>query len=323
MELGYILSSEEHGPNQLVRYARRAEEAGFSFAAISDHFHPWVDAQGNSPFVWSVLGGVAQATSRMQVGTAVTCPTFRIHPAIVAQAAATAALMFEGRFFLGLGSGENLNEHVVGASWPSPVERLERLEEAIDIMRELWTGEYVDHYGAYYTVESARIYTLPDEPPPIIIAATGPMSTRIAAEAGDGVMTSSSDKHVIDKFNEMTNGSGRPTYGRLAVCWAPSEEEGIRLATKVWPNGGIPGALNSELKTPAHYGAAAQLVTEQEIAKSFVAGPDPEAYLSAIEDYRQMGYNHVILHNVGPDQERFFQFFERELRPAVAQPAGS
>ncbi|HYZ19642.1 MAG TPA: TIGR03557 family F420-dependent LLM class oxidoreductase, partial [Gaiellaceae bacterium] len=173
-EFGYALSSEEHGPRELVDLARRAEETGFEFAMISDHFHPWTDSQGQSPFVWSVIGGIAGATERLRLGTGVTCPTIRIHPAIVAHAAATAALMMQGRFFLGLGAGENLNEHVVGEGWPAPDERLGMLEEAIEIIRLLWEGGYQTHRGEFYDVEQARLYSLPEEPPPIAVAAAKP-----------------------------------------------------------------------------------------------------------------------------------------------------
>ena len=170
-EIGYALSSEEHAPADLVRYARLAEERGFTYALISDHFHPWTDRQGQSPFVWSVIGAIAEATERLRLGTGVTCPTIRIHPAIIAQAAATAAALMPGRFFLGVGTGENLNEHILGDRWPEGRVRLEMLEEAIEVIRLLWQGGYQSHHGTHYTVEQARLYTLPDEPPPIMVAA--------------------------------------------------------------------------------------------------------------------------------------------------------
>src|SRR5919108_495182 len=171
VELGYALSSEEHAPNDLVRYAQRAEEVGFAFALISDHFHPWLDQQGESPFVWGVIGAIAEATERLVLGTGVTCPTMRMHPALVAQAAATSAALMPERFFLGVGTGENLNEHILGERWPNADERLEMLEEAIELIRELWQGELVSWRGRYFTVDRARVYTLPEEPPPIAVAA--------------------------------------------------------------------------------------------------------------------------------------------------------
>src|SRR5437588_2272592 len=188
MELGYALSSEEHGPRDLVAYARRADEAGFSFALISDHYHPWTDKQGQSPFVWSVIGGIAQVTERLRLGTGVTCPTIRIHPAVIAQAAATSAAMMPGRFFLGVGTGENLNEHILGDRWPFPDERLEVLEEAVEVIRLLWQGGYRTHRGKHYRVEKARIYTLPDELPPIAGAAGGLEAAELAGRIGHGLI---------------------------------------------------------------------------------------------------------------------------------------
>jgi len=186
MELGIAFSSEELGPNEIVRYAAPAEEAGFGTAWVSDHFHPWIAAQGSSPFVWSVLGGIAHATESIRFGTGVTCPTVRIHPAVIAQAAATAQCMFDGRFWLGVGSGEALNEHIVGARWPEATVRLAMLEEAIEIIRALWQGDQKSHYGEHFTVENARIYTLPETLPPIVVSAFGEASVALAARCGDG-----------------------------------------------------------------------------------------------------------------------------------------
>src|SRR5918999_5439684 len=211
-EFGYALSSEEHGPTVLVENARRAEAAGFEFAMISDHFHPWADAQGQSPFVWSVIGGIAQATDRIRLGTGVTCPTIRIHPAIIAQAAATSASMMEGRFFLGLGTGENLNEHVVGEGWAAPDERLAMLEEAIEVIRLLWQGGYQTHRGEFYEVEQARLYTLPEEPPGIAVAAAKPLSAELAGRAADAFINTSPDAKTIEAF-ESAGGRGKPKYG--------------------------------------------------------------------------------------------------------------
>src|SRR5215216_7488641 len=206
-QIGYALSSEEHLPNDLVRFAAQAEKAGFGYALISDHYHPWVDAQGESPFVWSVIGGIAQATKRIRLGTGVTCPTMRIHPAIVAHAAATTAAMLPGRFFLGVGTGENLNEHVTGAKWPAPDERLEMLEEAVDVIRKLWEGGYRTHRGRRYTVEQARLYTLPDEPPPIVVAAAQEQAAELAGQIGDGYMNVAPEAEIV-KLYESAGGGG-------------------------------------------------------------------------------------------------------------------
>src|SRR3954469_16856459 len=213
MEIAYALSSEELGPKELVRAAARAEEVGISTAWLSDHYHPWVNAQGESPFVWSALGGIANATERLRVGTGVTCPTFRIHPAIIAQAGATAQVMFDGRFFLGVGSGENLNEHILGQRWPETDVRLEMLEEAVEVIRSLWHGGQQSHHGRYYTVENARIYTLPSTPPPIYVSAFGPKAMEIAARTGDGLVSTSPDRELLQQYDEL--GGKGPKLGQL------------------------------------------------------------------------------------------------------------
>src|SRR5437763_8806384 len=213
MELGYAFSSEEHPPRDLVAHARAAEEAGFGFGLISDHFHPWTPRQGRSPFVWSVVGGIAGATERFRLGTGVTCPLIRIHPAIVAQAAATSEAMMPGRFFLGVGTGENLNEHVLGDRWPAPDERLRMLEEAIAVIRELWSGEEVTFRGDFYAVENARIYSLPDELPPIAVAAGKKNAARLAATAGDALISVAPDEEVVSTFREA-GGAGKPCYAQ-------------------------------------------------------------------------------------------------------------
>src|SRR5215212_2388909 len=202
VEIGYALSAEEHRPGDLVRYAIAAEEAGFPFALVSDHFHPWTDRQGQSPFVWSVIGAIAQATDRLRLGTGVTCPTIRIHPAIVAHAAATSAVMMEGRFFLGVGTGEELNEHILGDLWPAPQVRLEMLEEAIEVMRLLWQGGYQSHLGKHYTVEQARIYTLPAEPPPIAVAAAQPRAAELAGRLGDAFVGVAPESDLVEQFEQ-------------------------------------------------------------------------------------------------------------------------
>ena len=313
-EIGYQLSSEEHGPCDLVRYARRAEEAGFTHALISDHFHPWVDRQGQSPFVWAVIGGIAGATERLGLGTAVTCPTVRIHPAIIAHAAATAAAMMPGRFFLGLGTGENLNEHITGSRWPSGGVRLEMLDEAIDVIRLLWQGGYQSHHGRHYTVEAARLYTLPEELPPIVVAAAKPRAAELAGRKADGFITTSPDTDLLDRFAKG-GGEGKPRYGGMEVCWAPSEEEGRRIAHEWWPNSGIKGDISWELPLPAHFEQAAQLVTEEDVAESVVCGPDPDAHCAKIDEYIEAGFSHVYVHQIGPDQDGFFAFYEREILP--------
>jgi coenzyme F420-dependent glucose-6-phosphate dehydrogenase len=313
-EIGYALSSEEHSPNDLVGNARRAEEAGFTFALVSDHFHPWIDRQGHSPFVWSVIGGIAHATERLRLGTGVTCPTIRTHPAIIAHAAATAAAMMPGRFFLGVGSGENLNEHILGDRWPPVDVRQEMLEEAIEVMRLLWQGGLQSHYGEYYIVENARLYTLPGEPVEVYVAASGEQAAELAGRVGEGLIATSPATDTVEAFDKA-GGSGKPRYGQATFCWAEDERQAIRTAHEWWPNTALPGQLSQELALPAHFEQAAQLVTEEQIAESIPCGPDPQKYLDSIQEYIDAGFSHVYLHQVGPDQEGFIRFCEREILP--------
>jgi coenzyme F420-dependent glucose-6-phosphate dehydrogenase len=313
--LGYTLSSEEFGASSLVAQAERAERAGFDFASISDHFHPWVDEQGESPFVWSVLGAISQRTERIGLMTGVTCPTTRIHPAIVAQAAATTAQLLPGRFSLGLGTGENLNEHILGDHWPGVVERQGRFEEAIEVIRELWEGTLVSHRGEHFTVENARIYTLPDELPPLLVAVAGESSVELAARAGDGMVGTAPIAESVDQFR-AEGGEGKPAYGQLHVCWAEDEEAAKRLALRQWPNGAISGSYFLELPLPAHFEEAAEVLDEEDIAESIVCGPDPERHRAAIQEYVDAGYDHVYIHQIGPDQEGFLDFYEREVLPS-------
>lgn len=315
-EIGYAISSEEHTPNDIILHARRAEEVGFTFALISDHYHPWVDRQGHSPFVWSVIGGIANATHRLRLGTGVTCPTIRIHPAIIAQAAATVAAMMPGRSFLGVGTGENLNEHILGDKWPEHEVRAEMLEEAVQVIRLLWQGGMQSHRGRYYTVENARVYTLPSELPPIMVAASGSRAAKLAGRIGDGLINTAPDAEVREQF-EAAGGAGKPRYAQVTVCWAPDEAQARRTALEIWPNGGLKGELSQELPLPAHFEQATKLVTEEMIAEEIVCGPDPEQHIAKIQKHIDAGYDHVYIHQVGPDQEGFFHFYEREVLPKM------
>jgi len=317
-KMGYAISSEEHLPNDIVRHARRAEEIGFTFSLISDHFHPWTDEQGQSPFVWTVLGAIAHNTTHLQIGTGVTCPTIRTHPAIIAHAAATVAAMMPGRFFLGVGTGENLNEHIFGDRWPAYSVRQEMLEEAIHIIRLLWQGDLKTHHGKHYTVENARIYTLPDTPPPIMVAASGDESGRMAGELGDGLISTAPNPEVVKVF-EQHGSKSRPRYGKVTVCWAQTEEEARRTAHRVWPTAALQGGLSQELPLPRHFEAAARTVSEDDIAEYIVCGNDPDAYLAKIHEFADAGYDHIYLHQVGPDQEGFFRFYQKQLQPALSE----
>jgi coenzyme F420-dependent glucose-6-phosphate dehydrogenase len=315
MEIGYALSSEEHAPLALVENAVRAEQVGFPYALISDHFHPWTDSQGHAAFVWSVIGAIAARTERMRVGTGVTCPLIRTHPAIVAHAAATSATLMPGRFFLGVGTGENLNEHVTGARWPAPDERIAMLEEAIEAIRQLWQGGVQTYEGSHYRIDHARIYDLPADPIEIVVAAAQPKAAELAARLGDGLCSTSPDAELVEGYTEA--GGDGPIYGQLTVCWADSEEAAVATALEVWPNAGIPGRSGQELPMPEDFESVAGLVTAETISEQIVCGPDPDRYVEGIREFAKAGFTHVYLHQVGDDQEGFFRFYERELQPQL------
>jgi len=313
-ELGYALSSEEHGPMQLVRNAVRGEEVGFSYALISYHFHPWIDRQGESSFVWSVIGAVAHATERLRLGTGVTCPTIRTHPAVIAHASATAAVMMDGRFFLGVGSGENLNEHVLADRWPPVRDRLDMLEEAVEVIRELWSGKLVSHRGAHYQVANARLYTVPDEPPPVMVAAGGEAAAEVAGRIGDGLVLATPSEDAVEKFAE-SGGEGKPRYGQCHVCFAETEEEAKKTALEWFPNIALAGELSQELPQPAHFEQAAEMLSEDDMAEVVACGPDPERHVEMIQRFVDAGCDHVYFHQIGPDQDGFFEFYAREILP--------
>jgi len=315
VRFGYALSSEEHRPADLVRNAAAAEQAGFEFALISDHYHPWVDEQGHSPFVWTVLGAIARETSRLEVGTGVTCPLIRTHPAIIAHAAATTADLFEGRFFLGIGTGENLNEHILGDHWPPYADRREMLVESMEIMQGLWQGKLFSHRGEHYVVENARLYTLPDDPIRIMVAASGPTSASVAGQLGDGLIITAPNREVVDEFRSA--GADKPIYGQVTVCWAASDEEATKTMHRVWPNAGLKGDLSQELPLPQHFADAASNVTPESLAESTPIGPNVERYVDAVRQLTDLGVENVYLHQVGPDQGGFFRFWTDELRLAL------
>ncbi len=314
VQIGYALSSEEHVAQKLVKNARLAEESGFTFALISDHFHPWIRKQGQSPFVWSVLGGIAQATEKLQIGTGVTAPLIRIHPAIIAQAAATVASMMPGRFFLGVGTGENLNEHITGEKWPPFDTRAEMLEEAIEVIRLLWKGGSQSYNGQYYTVENAEIYSLPDELPPIMVAASGEKAAELAGRIGDGLITTAPDKDVVQSFKKGKKGS-RPMYGQLSVCWAADEKTAVKTAHEWWPTAGMGGEMSQVLPTPAHFEQAAKTVRPEDVSENVVCGNDPKKHLEAIQEFVDLGFEYVYVHQIGPDQDGFFEFYQKHILP--------
>ncbi|MGH8980322.1 MAG: TIGR03557 family F420-dependent LLM class oxidoreductase [Acidimicrobiales bacterium] len=313
--IGYFLSSEEHDGRALVEFAQMSEAAGFRDVLISDHFHPWSEAQGHSPFVWPVTGGIA-ATTDLRITTGVTCPTRRVHPAIVAQAAATMGELSRGRFRLGVGSGEALNEHIFGEHWPMAGERLEMLEEAVEVIRALWTGRKVQHRGRHYTVENARLYTLPGEPVEIIVSAFGQKATALAARIGDGLVTAEPDRDLVGEYKG--HGGTGPLVGYFKVCWGRDQAEAEKLAHHLWANEKLPGELNQVLSTPAHIEQAASLVSVDMIADAFPCGPDPERYVQKATAYFDAGFDELYFSQIGSDQEGFLRFWQDELRPRLA-----
>jgi G6PDH family F420-dependent oxidoreductase len=314
MKLGYFLSSEEWGPNDLVELAVKAQRAGFERMWISDHYHPWNDEQGHSPFVWSVIGAIAAASENMTVTTAVTCPTVRIHPAIIAQAAATSAVLLQGRFQLGLGSGEALNEHILGDAWPDADERLEMLEEAVDVIRHLWEGGFQDHRGRHFRVQHARVYDLPEAPPPIVISGFGAKSIDLAARIGDGYCTVEPDAEAVDRFRTKAR-RGKLVQGGTKVCLGADEEQARKLVHRLWPNEGLPGELAQVLPTPQHFEQASQLVTEEMVAEAVPCGPDIARHIEKIEEFAAAGFDELYVNQIGPDQDAFFDAYREHVLP--------
>ncbi len=312
-KIGVFFSTEELTGPRILELAPRAEAIGFEKAWISDHFHPWNDEQGNSPFVWSVLGGLAAVTSTLQIHTAVTCPTVRIHPAIIAQAAATTATLMPGRFGLGVGTGEALNEHIFGDPWPNAEVRRDMLEEAVEIIRLLWTGETSDYDGHHYHVENARIYSLPEELPPIHVSAFGPKAVSLAARIGDGFMTVGPSGELLEQYR--SEGGTGTSHTALKVCVGPDKEHCIDEAHRLWPNEGLPGELPQILPTVKHFEQATQLVTRDTIAESTPTGPDAQPIIDAIAEHVDAGYDEVYVSQIGQDWPFFLDMMQRDVLP--------
>jgi G6PDH family F420-dependent oxidoreductase len=311
MELGYKLAAESFGPKELIRQAVRAEECGFDFVEISDHFHPWLDVQGHSPFAWSVLGAIAVRTTRLGLATGVTCPTVRYHPAIIAQAAATLAIISDDRFTLGVGSGERLNEHVVGECFPGVQERHALLAEALEIIELLWRGGYQSYDGAHLTLEDARVFDLPERLPAIAVAAGGKEAAQLAATHGSGLFATEPRADLVETFT-AAGGSG-PKYAELSVAWAPDEEAAVQAAHETSRWSVLGWKVMSELPNPVNFEAASATVRPDDVREQMVTGPDPQRYRDAIEVYEKAGYDHIALMNTGPDPDGFLSFCEREL----------
>ncbi len=315
VEHGLTLSSEEHPPVKLVEIAVAAEEAGFDFVSISDHYHPWIEEQGHSPFVWSVLGALSQATTEIEVGVGVTCPMIRMHPAINAQAAATAACLLEGRFTWGVGSGEALNEHILADRWPPAEVRLEMLEEAIEVIRGMWEGDSFTHRGKHYTVEDARVFDLPDRLPPIVVSAFGDTAVELAARVGDGLWVTGMPAETIDKYRE--HGGEGPIWSQLSLCWDPDRDTAIDRALRIWPNTALTGQLNQDLRTVEHFEQAVEMVDRSDMEKAIPCGPDAGPILESIEEAAKLGIDHIYLHQIGDPTQGFIDFWQEEIKPEI------
>ena len=309
---GYTLMTEQTGPRELVDHAVAAEEAGFDFEVMSDHYFPWLSAQGHAPYAWSVLGAVAHATRRVGLMTYVTCPTIRYHPAVVAQKAATVQLLAEGRFTLGLGSGENLNEHVVGQGWPGIKDRQAMLREAIAIIRELHTGEMVDYRGDYFEVDSARIWDLPEQPVDIAVAVAGDRGIDEFARVADHLIGVEPDENLISAWNG-TDGAPRigdraRAVGQIPISWDPDKDTAVKRAHEQfrWFAGGW--AVNADLPTTAGFAGATQFVRPEDVASAFACGPDLDEIVETVRPFWEAGFSDVALVQIGGEtQERFLE----------------
>jgi len=316
VKIGYFLSCEEWAPADLVRQAVQAREAGFEDLWISDHYHPWNDRQGHSPFVWSLIGAISQAAPGMGITTAVTCPTIRTHPAVIAQAAATSAVMLDGRFRLGVGSGEALNEHILGDRWPEADVRLEMLEEAVEVIRLLWQGGVQSHHGRHYTVEHARVYDLPDRRPEIVISGFGSKAVELAARIGDGYCTVGPDADSVQQFRAAAR-EGTVVQGGLKVCYGEDAERARQTVHDLWPNEGLPGELAQILPTPAHFEQASELVDVETATEGTPCGPDIDEHVAAIEAYADAGFDELYVNQIGPDQDAFFEAYRTQVLPRL------
>ncbi|PKV83750.1 LLM class F420-dependent oxidoreductase [Streptomyces sp. TLI_146] len=319
VQIGYTMMTEQTGPRALVSDLVAAERAGFDFSVTSDHYFPWLESQGHASYAWSVLGAAAQATTRIPLMTYVTCPTVRYHPVVVAQKAATMQLLSQGRFRLGLGSGENLNEHVVGAGWPSPQVRLDMLDEAVDIIRALFEGGNVNHQGAFFDVANARLWDLPDEPPPIGIAVSGERSCALAGRSADLVIATEPKPELVESFDRH-GGAGKPRVGQLPVCYDTDRDAAIARAHDQfrWFGGGWP--VNAEIPGPSGFEGATRYVTPQDVAEAIPCGDDVTAFVDAVRPFVEAGFTEVALVQIGGEQQLpFIRWAEEKLLPALRE----
>jgi G6PDH family F420-dependent oxidoreductase len=322
MRLGYTMMTEQAGPKELVSHVVGAEKAGFDFAVSSDHYFPWLAEMGHSPNAWVTLGAAAEATSRIPLMTYVTCPILRYHPAVVAQQAATLQIVADGRFTLGVGAGENLNEHVVGNGWPPADVRQEMLVEALQIIRELFDGGYVNVRGEHFDVESAKLWDLPDERVPIAVAAGGEQAGRIAGEYGDALIAVEPDGSLVQQF-DAAGGIGKPRIGQMPICYDADRDAAVKRAHSLFRWFGFGWKVNAELPGPAAFDAASQFVREQDVDESIPCGDDVDAVLEAAKEYADAGFTHLALVQIGGDQQKpFLEWTEKTLMPAWRQAFG-
>jgi G6PDH family F420-dependent oxidoreductase len=312
---GYTLFCEMNPATELVKQAQLAERAGFDFLVISDHYHPWIKEHTDSPFAWSVLGGVAATTERIGLGTLVTCPFLRYHPAVIAQAAATIQEMSGGRFTLGLGAGERLNEHVVGRGWPPADVRHEMLRESIEAIKQLWQGDYVTYRGTHITVEDARIFSMPSNAPDILVAASGGESAGLAAELSDGLVAVEPNKELIQSF-ESEGGRGKRRLGQVPISW--DRDDSVARANAMRFKFGVPGwKVMSELPNPVNFDAAAATVREEDVLQSVSASSEAKALLDGVREFVDAGFDEVAVVQVGDDHEGFLELWQKEMRPEL------
>lgn len=314
-KIGYFLTCEQFGPKELIDQAKRAEDAGFDALWISDHYHPWNDEQGQSPFVWGVIGALSEATS-LPVSTAVTCPTIRIHPAVIAQASATAAVQLDGRFVLRVGSGEALNEHILGVPWPSAGVRLEMLEEAVEVIRKLHQGGEVSHHGKHYEVQEARVYTRPEQPVPIYVSAFGPQAVELAARIGDGYSIAMPDGDLVKQFREA-GGGDKPVQAGTKVCWDRDADAALKTAHRLWANEGLPGQTSQILPRPKDFAALMSLVPPETVAESVACGSDPEKHVAQVRQYIDADIDEIYVQQIGPDMDGFFAAWRQAVLPEL------
>ncbi|MFQ1003874.1 TIGR03557 family F420-dependent LLM class oxidoreductase [Modestobacter sp. SSW1-42] len=311
MQVGYKLATEAFSPTQVVEQTIAAEEAGFDFVELSDHFHPWLEEQGHSGFTWTMLGAMAAQTSRIGLATGVTCPMIRYHPAVIAQAAATTQILSGNRFTLGIGAGERLNEHVVGGGWPAVRIRHHMLREALEIINLLWQGGYQSYEGEYLTLEDARVFDLPDQLPVIAVASGGPGASKLAAQYGSGLFATEPKPELVDAYAE--HGGAGPKYAEVPMAWAETEDAAVQAAlqTSRWSLSGW--KVMSELPNPVNFDAASSTVDTDDIRGQFSVGPDLDVHVQQAQPYVDAGFDHIVLQNTGPDPEGFLAVCKSEL----------